>query len=140
MMRTITYDCLSKVDMLDFCDRKFNILSGGEQQRVLMARTLTAQPKTLILDEPTNHLDIKYQISLLDLVKDLNIEVFAVIHGLNLVASYCDYLYVMNKGELVLEGEPKDILPPDNIESIFGIKPKIIQDNRKLHIIFTNNR
>ena len=133
----IAYDSLSKVDMLDFAERKYNTLSGGEKQRVLIARALTGQPKALVLDEPTNHLDIKYQINLMDLVKKLDIEVFAAIHDLNLAAHYCDYLYVMHQGHLVLEGAPRHVLTADNIERYFGIRPKIIKDGEDVHISFT---
>lgn len=121
----IAWDALCRVGMQDCAERKINTLSGGERQRVLMARALTAQPKALILDEPTNHLDIQYQISLLELVKRLNIEVFAAMHDLNLAAIYCDRLYVMQHGQLVANGRPEEVLTPALLRDVFHVRAEV---------------
>ena len=123
---------LELVGMAEMSDRKFNTLSGGERQRVLMARALTQQPEALILDEPTNHLDIQYQLQILQIVKGLDIEVFAAMHDLNLAINYCDYLYVMSRGTVVAEGAPETILEPDLIRTVFGVE-SILVDIPKLH-------
>ena len=88
----IAYDSLDIVGMRNFADCNFSGLSGGEQQRVMLARALTQKTKYLILDEPTNHLDVKYQLQLLKTIKEQNITVIAAIHDLNLAAMYCDYI------------------------------------------------
>lgn len=121
----IAMDALRRVGMETYADRKINTLSGGERQRVLMARALTAQPKALILDEPTNHLDIQYQISLLELVRQLDIEVFAAMHDLNLAATYCDQLYVMKGGQIFAHGTPREVLTPELIQTVFHVNAQV---------------
>ncbi|MCT4563426.1 MAG: ABC transporter ATP-binding protein [Maledivibacter sp.] len=135
----IVDDAMEKVGMQKYVGRKFNTLSGGEKQRVLIARAIASQPKALILDEPTNHLDIHYQISLLDVVKKLDIEVFSAMHDLNLTSTYCDKVYVMNKGRIVAYGSPKEVFTNNLLKEVFKVNA-IIEENCKTgkpNIIFT---
>ena len=133
----IAWEALERVGMRTLAERKINTLSGGERQRVLMARTLTAQPKALILDEPTNHLDIQYQISLLELVKELKIEVFAAMHDLNLAAAYCDRLYVMKGGRLFAAGTPQEVLTPEMLAEVFRVRAELqTLPSGRLNIIY----
>ena len=134
----IVNEALKKVDMLEFKDRSFQSLSGGEQQRVILARALAQQPQCLILDEPTNHLDIKYQLQLMRIVKNLNIEVIAAIHDLNIAAMYCDRLFVMKDGQIVASGTPQDILTKELIKEIYEIDVDIIKDSKnQTHILYS---
>lgn len=124
----IIYDALDKVGMVNFINRTFLTLSGGEQQRIILARALAQQTECLILDEPTNHLDIKYQIQLMSIVKNLNIEVVAAIHDLNIAAMYCDKLYVLKEGIIVAYGTPKEILTSKLIKDVYGVDSVIIEN------------
>lgn len=117
----IALEALCKVGMEKCSDHNFLTLSGGEKQRVILARALTQQPKILVLDEPTNHLDIKYQLELLSLVKSLGIGVLAALHDLSLSAMFCDKLYVMKDGKVIACGEPKQILTPELIRDVYEI-------------------
>lgn len=125
----IMYDALKKVDMLNFLDRSFHTLSGGEQQRIILARALTQQTDCLILDEPTNHLDIKYQLQIMNIVKNLGIEVIAAIHDLNIAAMYCDKIYVLKGGDILAYGKPKDILTSDLIKEVYEVEAYISEDS-----------
>ena len=85
-------NALNAVGMYNMKDRSFLSLSGGEMQRVLIARALAQNTEILILDEPTNHLDIKYQIQIMKLVKETKKTILAVIHDMNISSSYCNYI------------------------------------------------
>ncbi len=117
----IVHDALERVGMTTFARRHFSTLSGGEKQRVLLARALAQQARFLVLDEPTNHLDIRYQIEMLDLVRSLGVTALAALHDLNLAAVYCDRIYVVSKGEIVAAGAPGEVLQPALIREVFGI-------------------
>ena len=100
----IARHALSQVGLSDFESRNFNTLSGGEQQRVILARALAQRTECLVLDEPTNHLDIKYQLELMTIVKRLDATVVSAIHDLNLAAIYCDRLIALKDGSVVCTG------------------------------------
>lgn len=124
--------------MLEFKNRSFSTLSGGEQQRVILARALAQQTPCLILDEPTNHLDIKYQLSLLNIVKDLDLTIVAAIHDLNIAAMYCDRLFVMKNGKIVGSGTPQEVLTKEFIKEIYDIDVEIVNDSKgDMHILYS---
>ena len=109
------------MDAVGLGNRKNNFpaqLSGGEQQRVILARALTQETECLVLDEPTNHLDIKYQLQIMDIVKSLNLTVIAAIHDLNIAAMYCDRLVALKDGQIVGAGKPKDLLTEKFIKDL----------------------
>jgi iron complex transport system ATP-binding protein len=121
----IVEEALERVDMLPFAGRSFPTLSGGEKQRVLIARALAQQARFLVLDEPTNHLDIRYQLEMLDLVKGLSVTTLAALHDLNLAAYYCDRLYMLHSGEVVASGAPQEVLHPGLIRTVYGVGSEV---------------
>ena len=134
----IVNESLDKVGMLEFKNRSFSTLSGGEQQRVILARALAQQTPCLILDEPTNHLDIKYQLSLLNIVIDLDLTIVAAIHDLNIAAMYCDRLFVMKNGKIVGSGTPQEVLTKEFIKEIYDIDVEIVNDSKgDMHILYS---
>lgn len=112
---------LEKVGLANSQAKFFNTLSGGEQQRVLIAKALVQKAKILVLDEPTNHLDIYYQHQILQLVKALNITVIMTIHDLNLAAHYCNRLLLLDKGQLVSDNSVGKVLKPELLTKVFGL-------------------
>ncbi len=119
--RSIIRDSLVRVGLAGFSHRNFNTLSGGEKQRVVIARTLAQQARFLVLDEPTNHLDIRYQLETMELVKGLGLTSLAALHDLNIAANYCDFIHVIDRGRIVASGTPDEILQPQLISDVFGV-------------------
>ena len=134
----IVADALARVGMSDFAERSFSTLSGGEKQRVFVARALAQQARFLILDEPTTHLDIRYQLEILELVKSLGVTTLAALHDLNLAAAYCDRLFLIDNGRVVASGTPPDVLSPELLRDIFGVGTVVQTHPRtgKPHLVF----
>lgn len=123
-------ESLQRVDMAEFGDRPLAQLSGGEKQRVMIARTLAQQPQLLILDEPTNHLDVRHQFEVLELCAELKVTVMASLHDLNLAASYAEYLYLLKDGQVVIEGSSEEVLTPQWIREVFGVDASVSRNGK----------
>ncbi|BBB47802.1 ABC transporter ATP-binding protein [Pelolinea submarina] len=125
-------DVIHNSDLDSLEDRRMDELSGGEFQRVLIARALTQEPRVLLLDEPTTNLDIHYQIQVMDLIRQLvscgGITVLMVIHDLNIAARYCDGLILLHRGKQICAGSPVDVLTPENLEAVFNVKTNLYRD------------
>ena len=133
----IAQKALETVEMQGFANRSFSTLSGGEQQRVILARALAQQTPCLILDEPTNHLDITHQIQLMKIVKNLKVTVISAVHDLNIAAMFCDRLYVLQDGEIVGQGTPQEVLTAEFIKKIYRVETEIVYDSAgQLHVLF----
>ena len=125
--RRVVLDALATVDLSGLASRSFLSLSGGERQRVLIARAIAQEPRVLVLDEPTNHLDIRHQLDVLALARGLGVTVLTVLHDLNLAASYCDRLYVLDEGRLVASGTPDEVLVPELIAKVFHVTAHVVR-------------
>lgn len=99
----------------------FALMSGGERQRVLIARALAQQPRLLVLDEPTNHLDIRHQFDALALPRRLGVTAVVALHDLNLAAHYCDVIHVLDRGRSVCAGPPAEVLTPELLAQVYGV-------------------
>jgi iron complex transport system ATP-binding protein len=125
----IVDEALERVGALRFADRSFGSLSGGEKQRVLLARALAQRARFLILDEPTNHLDVRYQLEILGLVrnlgKTLGVGALAALHDLNLAALYCDRLYALADGRVRAGGSPEAVLSEGFVRDLYGVECEV---------------
>jgi iron complex transport system ATP-binding protein len=121
----IVKECLNMVGMKEFAERKMGELSGGERQKVLIARALAQQPRLLLLDEPIVHLDLSHQLEILFLLKKLkeerNLAIISVLHDVNLASYFSDRLLLMKEGKIFAFGEPKDVITQENIKKVFNI-------------------
>jgi iron complex transport system ATP-binding protein len=110
-------------------ERPFSELSGGEKQRVIIAMALAQEPDVLLLDEPTVHLDINHQIEILELIRRLNrqqnLTVLATMHDLNLAALYFDRLILLDRGRVVANGGPAEVLREESIRQVFRAEVQV---------------
>jgi iron complex transport system ATP-binding protein len=132
----IVDDALKTTGMEAFKERSFSSLSGGEQQRVILARALAQQTPCLILDEPTNHLDIRYQLQLMRIVKESDCTIISAIHDLNIAARYCDEIYVLSKGRIRAHGAPQSVFTKELINEVFGVKATLLREQDEIFIVF----
>jgi iron complex transport system ATP-binding protein len=123
--KQIVHHALEHLGMENMAKRNYLNLSGGEKQRVIIARAIAQECDFFILDEPTNHLDISYQIQIFDFIKRLKVTVLSAIHDLNMAALYCDRIYVLKEGNIVLQGTPEEVLTPENIFNVYGVRSSV---------------
>lgn len=122
---------LSRVNALALSDRRVGELSGGEAQRVLLARALCQSTPILLLDEPTAHLDLQYQVSLLELIRELahkeNLAVLVALHDLNLAAHFADRVALLVGGHLKAIGSPREVLTAELISEAYCLPVKVAE-------------
>ncbi len=121
---------LERVAALDLAERRVGELSGGEQQRVLLARALAQSTPILLLDEPTAHLDLQYQVNLMEMVRQLahcdGLAVLIALHDLNLAARYADRVVLLVAGEIKAAGTPRQVLTPELISAAYHLPVSVI--------------
>ena len=135
----VAEESLAMVGAGALATRAWHSLSGGEQQRVQIARALAQRPSLLLLDEPTNHLDVSAQLGLLGQVRALGLTAVMALHDLNLAAAYCDRILLLHRGRLVAAGTPTEVLIPEIIAEVYGVDCDIVAHPRGGHpvIVFS---
>lgn len=128
--KQIVKQAMMDTETWEFRNRAIHELSGGELQRVIIARTLAQDTDIILMDEPISNLDLHHQIQILELTKKLiqhkNKTVIMVLHDLNLAARYSDEIILMNRGEVTALGSPHQVITKKNIEKIYKIKVEIL--------------
>jgi len=127
----IARQALEQVDAIHLAEHRMDEMSGGEQQRVLLARALAQDTSILLMDEPTAHLDIRHQIDLLKLVtqqvKEKNLTVLVALHDLNLAALFADRIAIVQNGVLCVAGTPQETLTTEILNSIYNVPVHVVQ-------------
>jgi iron complex transport system ATP-binding protein len=124
--REIVRESLALTDVAHLASRSFSTLSGGEKQRVLLARALAQRPALLLLDEPTNHLDVKHQLEVLACVRRLGITTVAALHDLNLLFAFATDALLLHRGRALAGGSPDAVLSPEHIREAFGVDAEVL--------------
>ncbi|WMT91674.1 ABC transporter ATP-binding protein [Pelagibacterium sp. H642] len=125
----VVAEALARVGMTDFATRRFSTLSGGEQQRVQIARALAQKPRLLLLDEPTNHLDLSAQVAVMEILRALaeeGLTILVTMHDLNLTAAWFDHVIALDKGRVVREGEPDAVIDAAFLARVYGVTATIV--------------
>lgn len=129
----IIQQAMETTQTLQFAERYFNEISGGEKQRVMLASAIAQEPEIMLLDEPTSALDLKYQIQILNILKRLNeqkkITLVLALHDLNLASKYCKRLVLLQNGAIVHDGAPREVLQKEIIEKTYGVEVELHTQN-----------
>lgn len=135
----IVKEALEMTNTFKLRERPITEISGGERQRVIIAKALAQNPSIILLDEPTSNLDINHQIEILNLLKQLNEErkttVILVIHDINLAARYSKDIILLNDGKILGKGTPEEVITPKNIEESYNMKV-VIEKNKYTNTIY----
>ena len=139
----IVYGTLEMLGITDLAMRSFNELSAGQHQKVMLARGLVQEPKILLLDEPTSNLDVRHQLDVTMMLKQLSIEkqilVIMISHDINIAAKYADEVIMMHDGSIYAIGTPQEVITKENMETVYGVNTKIIDDDGRPHVILKNS-
>lgn len=134
----IVFDILKQMELEDFAFRNIKEMSGGERQRVFIARALAQQPKIIILDEPTSALDLHNQLfilhSIAEVAKQSNISIIMTIHDLNLASMYCDKILMLNNKKIFAYGNTQEVLTEANINAMYKVETKVTTEDGYKHI------
>lgn len=132
-------EMLQLLNIEEFAMRDINELSGGQQQKVFIARALTQEPDVLLLDEPTSNLDIRHQLEVMDIVKTIvrekELSAIMAIHDLNLASRYADRIIMMNEGSIFAAGNPVSVLTPANIKHVYCVEAEVNNNNGRPYIV-----
>ena len=132
-------EILEKLRLEKFRDRSIFSLSGGEFQRVLLARALVQETRIILLDEPTSALDMNYALEIMkltsDFVKEKKITAVMVLHDLNLASMYCDNVMFLKDGKIAYSGSPKELYKKEVFSEIYGFECEIVENNELLYVI-----
>ena len=134
----IVYDTLKLLGIRKLAMRRFNELSAGQHQKVMLARGLVQEPKILLLDEPTSNLDVRHQLDVTKILKRMSDEkqilIIMISHDINIAAKFSDEIIMMHDGSVYAVGKPEDVITEDNLRVVYGVESEVVDDDGRPHI------
>ncbi|WP_251859777.1 ABC transporter ATP-binding protein [Clostridium sp. Marseille-Q2269] len=137
--KNIVLNVMDKMEVLHLKDKPITQISGGERQRLILARAIAQDTNLILLDEPISNLDIKHQILVMEYLKKLRQQgktIITVLHDLNFALNYADYGIILSKGSIFSKGKIEDVITPKTIKQVYGVESEIIKKNNKSFIIY----
>lgn len=133
-------ECMRQLGIIDLAGRDFGELSGGQHQRVMIARGLAQATEVLLLDEPTSNLDVSRQMGVMKLLRDIARErqmiIVTICHDLNVASRFCDRLIMMSQGRIAGDGAPEDIITPENLCAVYGVEADVTTVDGRPYAIY----
>jgi len=135
-------EVLELLDLHKYANKMFSQLSGGEKQRVSIARALVQETDVILMDESFSHLDINHQIEIMNIITGINRRlgklIILVSHNINLAAEYCDRIIFLKEGRIIKDGKPQEIINQANLQEIYGMKLEIVMNplSRKPYLLY----
>jgi iron complex transport system ATP-binding protein len=133
-----TAKTIDEMNLVDLAMRDMDQISGGQAQKVLLARALAQDTRYLLLDEPTSNLDLRHQLEMLELIitlaKRKDMGVLMAMHDLNLSARFSDTILMLHQGRIFCSGTASDVMTPENIREVYGVEAAVRQENGYLQI------
>ncbi len=133
--REIAEACMAQTGVTILRNRILDTLSGGEKQRVMIARAMTQEPQYLVLDEPTNHLDVCYKLELMKLITAYRGTVVVTLHDLDLAYRYCDAVAILKQGHLIAYGPPQESMTAERLEEVFEVPFRIFTHEGEHYVV-----
>ena len=135
----LVHRAMDRLKVSDFRGRFLNQLSGGERQKVMLARGLVQEPEILLLDEPTSNLDVRHQLDVTKMLKRLSEErgilIVMISHDINIAAKFADKVVLMFQGRIFDAGTPNEVITEDNLRTVYGVTSRIVDDDGRPHVI-----
>ena len=134
----IVVNVLKFLKLEEFASKNFDQLSGGEKQKVLIARAVAQDTEYLLMDEPTSNLDLKHQLEIMEMISNMvktkNVSAVFAMHDLNLAGRFSDRVVMLNKGEVFCTGKPEEVITVENIKIVYGVNATIKNNNGVLYV------
>lgn len=133
--RAMVDQVLALLNLGALAGRPLDEMSGGERQRVLIARALAQETDLVVLDEPTNHLDPRFAHQVMEVLADRGGTTVVVLHDLNLAAAYCDRVAMLDRGRMVAVGTPTSVLTAERVAEVYGVRTRVLEMPDRPHLL-----